>query len=206
MAERDDISPLSIKARIREVMAQYVRGVDHRDAAVLKSCYHADAYEMHHIFNGNAHEFAEWRARQTFRSHHMLSESATAIDGSRALVETPHTAVVHVDLEDQERSGVIEIATSGWYLDLFTERDGAWKISFQRVVSFSSSTRLIPRPAAAVPAPGPGEDGLAKRPDPFQLGFGLAEDRPVPGRIEDVAASIRAAYLAGIRSPGEVSN
>lgn len=184
----DETRTLIAKSQIHDVMARYVRGVDHLDADVLKSCYHPDGYEHHHIFNGNAHEFADWRVRQTFRSHHMLSECAITIEGERALVETPHTAVVQVAVDKDGQRGTIEVSTQGWYLDLFTERDGVWKIAYQRVVSFSTSTRFIP---AAPALPGQSsDDGTC-----FSAGFGLGNDRPAPSHVDDVASIIRDAFF-----------
>ncbi|WP_150291626.1 nuclear transport factor 2 family protein [Sphingobium estronivorans] len=190
-----DLRAIHIRSQIRAVMARYVQGVDHRDAALLKSCYHEDAYELHHIFNGPAHGFAEWRARQTFRSHHMLSESAVRIEGAVAYAETPHTALVHVDLDEGGLSGVIEVATHGWYLDLFSERGGEWKIDFQRVVTFHSAMRLIGSQASLSQGQAQGSVGGAPG-DPFALQFALGDERPEPSHVQDTAASIRAAFLA----------
>ncbi|MDE2442206.1 MAG: nuclear transport factor 2 family protein, partial [Betaproteobacteria bacterium] len=177
-----------VRQTIRDIMARYVQGVDHLDVAMLKGCYHEDAFELHHIFDGNAHDFAEWRVRQTFRSHHVLSESAILIDGSRAYAETPHAAIVHVDIDEAGHRGVIEIATHGWYLDLFSERDGNWKIDFQRVVTFHSAMRLIE-------APSPPAQGATTSGDPFALRFALDSERPEPRHLQDVAASIRAGFI-----------
>lgn len=180
------------QGEIRQVMARYVQGVDRRDAALIRSCYHADAYEVHHIFNGNAHAFAEWRARQTFRSHHVLSESAIRFEGDRAFVETPHVAVVHVDIATPEARGVIELRTSGWYLDLFTREDGAWRIKHRHVSTFELSERLIDPAAMIDPAE---SERLAS------LGFDIGSAAPPPSAVADVAEATRQRFLARLSGP-----
>ncbi|QIX26518.1 nuclear transport factor 2 family protein [Nocardioides sp. JQ2195] len=131
------------RCEIRDALARYVRGVDRLDAALIRSCYHPDAYEVHGIFNGNAYEFADWRVRQTFRSHHVLSESAIRINDERAFVETPFAAVTHVDIATPDHAGIIESRSDGWYLDLFTREEGRWAIKHRHVNVFARSQVLI---------------------------------------------------------------
>lgn len=175
------------RSEIRDVLARYVRGVDRLDAELIRGCYHADAYEVHGIFNGNAHEFATWRVRQTFRSHHVLSESAIKFDGDRAFVETPHSAVVHVDVESPAYNGILEARSSGWYLDLFTYEQGQWLIKHRRVCTFARSDRFI---------------DAGGQPDPVEnarlsaLEFDLPSAAPPPSATPDVAEAMRARFLA----------
>lgn len=175
------------RSEIRDVLARYVRGVDRLDAGMIRSCSHPDAYEAHRIFNGPAAEFATWRVRQTFRSHHVLSESAIRFDADRAFVETPHVAVVHVDIETPECTGIIEARSHGWYLDLFTRERNQWLIKHRHVSTFSRSTRLI---------------DAAIQPDPVEnarlsaLEFELPTAAPIPSAVSDVAEEIRIRFLA----------
>lgn len=189
------------RCEIRDVLARYVRGVDRLDVELIRGCYHPDAYEVHRIFNGNAHEFATWRVRQTFRSHHVLSESAIRFDGDRAFVETPHIAVVHVDIATPEATGIIEARSSGWYLDLFTREREQWLIKHRHVSTFARSDRLI----AAAGQPDPAENARLSA-----LEFDLPSAAPPPFVTPDVAEAIRARFLAdrggehpvGGRGPG----
>ena len=175
------------RSEIRDVLARYVRGVDRLDAELIRSCYHPDAYEVHRIFNGNGHEFATWRARQTFRSHHVLSESAIKFDGDRAFVETPHSAVVHVDIATPEHTGILEARSSGWYLDVFTREQEQWLIKHRHVSSFARSERFI---------------DAAGQPDPVEnarlsaLEFDLPSAAPPPFATPDVADAMRRQFLA----------
>lgn len=175
------------RSEIRDVLARYVRGVDRLDAELIRGCYHPDAVEVHGIFNGNAHEFAVWRARQTFRSHHVLSESAIQLDDDRAFVETPHVAVVHVDVDTAGCTGIIEARSHGWYLDLFTREQGQWLIKHRQVSTFARSSRLL---------------DAAGQPDPVEnarlsaLGFDLPTAAPPPSAIPDVAEAMRIRFLA----------
>jgi hypothetical protein len=188
LMDTQHIADVVAKSDIRDVLARYVQGVDHLDLDVLKGCYHPDAYELHHIFNGNAHDFAEWRVKQSFRSHHMLSASAITVQGARAYAETPHTALVHVDIDEPGYRGVIETTTYGWYLNLFSQRDGVWKTDFQRVATLHSVTRFVD------------ENSLLEAPasDLFKIGFKLADNPPPPTRLADVSEAIRARFIERI--------
>ena len=174
------------RIEIRDVLARYVQGVDRRDAALIRGCYHDDAFEVHHIFNGSAVAFAEWRARQSFRSHHVISESAISLDGARALVETPHVAVIHVDIAHPRFSGVIECRTSGWYLDLFTRERGEWRIKHRHVSTFELTERFVDHDSVIDPVE---HERL------LSAGFALAGLAPEPRAVDDVAEMIRARFL-----------
>lgn len=180
------------RSEIRDVLARYVRGVDRFDEELIRGCYHPDAVEVHRIFNGNAHEFARWRARQTFRSHHVLSESAIRFDGAQAFVETPHVAVVHVDLDTPEHSGIIEARSEGWYLDVFTHEQGRWLIKHRQVSTFARSSRLI----AAVGQPDPVENARLSA-----LEFDLPTAAPSPSAVADVAEEMRTRFLSEHAKP-----
>lgn len=187
------VSGCRARSEIRDVLARYVRGVDRLDAELIRSCYHPDAYEVHGIFNGNAHEFATWRARQTIRSHHVLSESAIKFDGDRAFVETPHAAVVHVDVATPEYTGIFEARSSGWYMDLFTLEQEQWLIKHRHVSSFARSDRFV---------------DAAGQPDPVEnarlsaLEFDLPSAALPPFAIPDVAEAMRTRFLARRGDPG----
>ncbi|KRF10454.1 nuclear transport factor 2 family protein [Nocardioides sp. Soil796] len=183
----NDIAEHHAHSAIRAVLARYVRGVDRLDADLIRSCYHPDAYEVHGVFNGNAHEFATWRVRQTFRSHHVLSESAIRLDGDRAFVETPHAAVVHVDLDTPEHSGIIEARSSGWYLDVFTREDDRWLIKHRVVNTFARSERLI----VAATQPDATEGARLSA-----LEFDLPSAAPAPSSVPDVAEAMRRRFLS----------
>lgn len=175
------------RSEIRDVLARYVRGVDRLDEQLIRSCYHPDAYEVHHIFNGNAHEFAVWRAQQTFRSHHVLSESAIHFDGEdRAFVETPHRAVVHVDVHEEDCQGIAELRSSGWYLDIFMRESGTWLIKHRHVSTFERSQRLIS-------PEGQPDQGLNAHLSALE--FDLAQAAPPPSHVADAAEGMRQAFL-----------
>ena len=174
------------RLEIRDVLARYVQGVDRRDAALIRSCYHSDAFEAHHIFNGSAARFADWRAGQSFRSHHALSESAITFDGDRAIVETPHIAVIHVDVAMPELRGVIECRTSGWYLDIFSRRDGEWRIEHRHVSTFELTERFVDSAAVI-------DSSAHER--LISAGFDLPRFAPDPIEIDDVAETIRSRFF-----------
>lgn len=187
----DRLEQMLARSEIRAVLAQYVRGVDRLDHDLIRGCYHPDAFEVHNIFNGNAHEFAAWRVQQTFRSHHLLSESAIHFDGDdRAFVETPHSAVVHVDVDEDDCRGIAELRSSGWYLDIFTREYGAWLIKHRQVSTFERSQRLISPE---------GQPDQAVNAQLSALEFDLPSAAPAPSQVADAAAQMRQRFLAKYR-------
>lgn len=129
---RDD---LLAKDEIREVLARLARGTDRRDAALIRSCYHADAVDDHGAFRGSPAEFAEWvpKALGIFASTmHVLGNIAIELDGDTARVETYCTAhhVYPADNPDGARDNVLGLR----YVDRFERRGGAWLIAHRLCV------------------------------------------------------------------------
>ena len=52
----NELGELMDREAIREVIHRYCQAVDRCDLALLKSCYHADGFDDHGFFAGNAHD------------------------------------------------------------------------------------------------------------------------------------------------------
>jgi len=126
-----------LKARqdIHDVLVRYCRGADRCDAAMMKSCFHDDAWDDHGFFRGPASEFAEQAARnlrERFLStkHYMTNESVE-INADEARSETYVLAILRMFKE----GAMFDITMSARYLDHFECRNGQWRIVHRLLVS-----------------------------------------------------------------------
>ena len=129
-----DAAEVAHRLAIFDVLAQHSRGVDRADEAILKSAYWPDATVEYGGFNGNAHEFCAMLPRSIrhfARTHHAISNTAIAIDGAVARVET---YVVANHYLAGTGGADTEMAFYGRYLDRMECREQVWKILHRRVV------------------------------------------------------------------------
>jgi ketosteroid isomerase-like protein len=120
------------KQAIREVMANYSRGIDRRDKALLLSCYHADALDDHGMFVGGPEDFYEWTDPshlRYFKTHqHIITNHTCSLEGAVA-----HTETYWMFAGMAEGDG--KLATfGGRYVDRLEKRDGQWRISARKCV------------------------------------------------------------------------
>ncbi|TVV76624.1 nuclear transport factor 2 family protein [Sphingomonas solaris] len=114
------------RQEIWEVLLRYGRGVDRLDRELLRSCYHDDAIDDHHVFAGSPDGFIDWAfedARATTVSyHHGVNNHSCELDGDDAHTETYYTYIGR----NKQPPHLLSI---GRYLDHFQRRDGVWKIA-----------------------------------------------------------------------------
>ena len=119
---------------IRAVLARYARGVDRADAALLKSCYHADAIEEHGgNYTGNAHDYVDGavpRIRQMGSMQHLLGSTHIDFEGDVAYVET----YVWTFARFANGTRSLDTFTGGRLVDRFERRNEEWKIAHRRTV------------------------------------------------------------------------
>jgi hypothetical protein len=148
-----DIASLVDRERIRDALSLYARGVDRRDWELVRSTYHADAYDDHGDYKGGVDGFIDWVSRRHAtidRSMHFLGNCLIEFFGpDRAFVETyfgvsqrmgPAAAESLKMLLGQgavDPGAGVEIKMLGRYADLFERRSGEWKTA-RRVVVFES--------------------------------------------------------------------
>lgn len=128
------IDAMLARDAIREVMAAYARAIDRADAALLKSCYFADAIEEHgSSFTGNAHEYVDVampRVRKMGVMQHLLGTSWIDQHADRAYVETYIWTFARFAKDGHD----YDTFTGGRLWDRFERRDGAWKIAHRRTI------------------------------------------------------------------------
>ena len=131
---------------IRNVVLTYCRGVDRMDRELVRSCYHADATEVHGSFTGTIDGYLDWVWRvlsRYERTQHFVGNLLIELRGDRAHAETYGIASHEGDAADPTKN----LAVGFRYLDRFERRDDAgWRI-VQRVAvtdwcrSWSPDTR-----------------------------------------------------------------
>lgn len=121
---------------IRQVLASYCRGVDRRDAELLRSIYHPDATDDHTMFVGPGVEFADFIVGSLdgveTTGQHQITTSYIEVDGDVARVESYYLSFHPLAVAGEDREKLLW--TGGRYLDRFEKRDGRWKIA-DRVVT-----------------------------------------------------------------------
>jgi SnoaL-like domain len=130
------------RQEIERVIHAYCRGIDRRDLALVRSCYHDDATDQHGSFFGSADEYIVWvdglLARYRFTTHALSQITIEFGDApDQAAVETYGISVHRGDPAKPHQN----LATSFRYLDRFERRAGVWKIA-SRVAIGEWSIRL----------------------------------------------------------------
>ncbi len=182
------LQELQDREAIREVIHRYCQAVDRCDLDMLKGCYHADGYDDHGFFAGNAHEFAEYVIpvlEQIDSSCHAITNTRIQLEGDRAACQS-QWSVVHRMRSDK---GFTDWWHQGRYIDVFEKRDGEWKI-LHRVIAndFDRWLDTIDLPALMSAALGKnavvrgcrGDQDLSFR------GFALLEHRPEKPGVDDL--------------------
>jgi len=126
---------LIAKRACYDALARYARGVDRCDPEVVRSTYHADAYDDHGGYQGDVDGFLAWvkaTVMDTFSATmHQLGNSLIEVDGDRAFAET--YAVAHHVLG--QLATPTDLIMGVRYLDRFERSGNDWKVA-HRVMSF----------------------------------------------------------------------
>lgn len=128
------IDDLLARQEIADVILRYARGIDRLDFDLVRSCYHADAYDDHGSFQGGVDDFIsmceKFLPRWTTTSHFM-GNMLIEVDGDVARAET--YAVAYHRREEEDGTGKDDIFGVR-YVDRFEQRGDGWKIG-HRVVA-----------------------------------------------------------------------
>ncbi|MFT4066524.1 nuclear transport factor 2 family protein [Paraburkholderia sp.] len=141
------------KEEIRESLCRYARGVDRGDWDLVRSTYHADAYDEHGDYVGGIDGFIEYLDRRFSdidNSVHFLGNSLIEFSGPDvALVETYFVSrrlrpASEVDGSIAGPEDAIARELWGRYVDRFERRNAEWKVAHRTVVreAFSSAVAL----------------------------------------------------------------
>ena len=124
---------LVAKQACYDTLMRYARGVDRCDPELVRSTYHADAYDDHGGYQGDASGFVDWvkpTVMDTFTcTMHKLGNCLVEVDGNRAFAET-YAIAHHVLGEAEEPSDMIMGIR---YIDQLEDRGTGWKISHRQL-------------------------------------------------------------------------
>jgi len=143
------LARLVAKDEIEGRMLRYARAVDRRDWALMRETFHPDA-EIHHAeykggVDGLVQVIAGRQANVTVTLHLLTNCLVEFAGPGTVLAETFLLAHQWLDREGARARGVevgaegLEIESWGRYVDVFTHRDGAWRVQ-RRVTVFESQS------------------------------------------------------------------
>lgn len=133
---------LADRADIYDCMCRYVRGVDRGNDDLMRSAYHADAYDDHVDYKGDVEGFIKWlghRFAPYVNSMHFIGNCFIEFAGpDLAFVETQYASRRLRAPTAEEASAIgphdmMMRQSWGRYLDRFERRDGEWRVA-RRVV------------------------------------------------------------------------
>lgn len=166
---------------IHDALHRYARGVDRCNWDLVRSSYHADAYDDHGMYKGGLDGFIDYlsgRHQTVDMSLHFLTNTFIEWVGQdAALVETyfisrklqkPGSDAGSGQMRtDAEIDGkILEGEILGRYVDHFTRREGEWRVLERVVVYESMRSTLVPDVALAseyTPARRDGDDPLERK-------------------------------------------
>ena len=129
----DDPETLAIKQACSDTLARYARGVDRCDPALVASTYHADAYDDHGGYQGDAAGFVAWVKPTVMDAFsctmHKLGNQLIVVEDGRAYAET--YAIAHHVLGDADVP--TDMIMGVRYLDELEDRGDGWKIADRRM-------------------------------------------------------------------------
>jgi SnoaL-like domain len=170
------------RQEIWSVLLRYSRGLDRLDRQVIRSCYHDDAIDDHHVFVGKVEDFIDWAFGYSLQCnivhHHGIGNHYCELDGDNAYSETYYT-FIGANLQPPH------LLSMGRYIDHFQRRDGVWRIA-NRVCVIEKHFDLLENHANSVegqdPRLGPLRPATRDRND-------LSYHRPVVPRRPPVGGS-----------------
>jgi hypothetical protein len=129
------LDELIAKQEIRDLMMRYCRGVNRMDMELVRSCFHADAWEDHGPYHGEASVFCDGLAeglRSFVFTFHFVGNSLIELEGDRA---THETYFIAYDRLPADGDGVEkDVIFGGRYLAVHERRDGGpWLIAERAV-------------------------------------------------------------------------
>lgn len=140
-ADRSMLETLVAREEIRELVLLYSRGVDRKDAALLRTLYARDATDTHgDSFDGGAEEYVQFLERafpyMRYSGHHVCNH-LISVDGDEGEGEV-YAIAYHVIPDG--KGGWLEDFGCVRYVDRYRKEDGRWRFA-QRVVSYDVRTQ-----------------------------------------------------------------
>lgn len=126
---------LADRQQIYAQMARYCQAIDRCDVGLLKSVFHADATVQFGIFDGNAHDFADYNIPfikdNLVVAWHRYSNVRIVLDGDRAVAESYMLGNATAAVPDV---GNINCPDAMRYADVWEKRDGVWRMASRALI------------------------------------------------------------------------
>jgi len=140
---------LIAKDEIRELVLLYSRGVDRKDAALLRTLYTRDGTDTHgDSFDGGAEDYVKFLEgafpHMRYSGHHVCNH-LISVSGDQGEGEV-YALAYHI-IPDR-KGGWLEDFMAVRYIDRYRKEDGCWRFA-KRVVTYDMRTT---RPFTAAPA------------------------------------------------------
>lgn len=148
------------RQEIQDCLFRYVRGVDRRNWDLVRSAYHADAYDDHGNYKGGIDGFIQSLVRRhetVEQSMHVVGNIVIEFDGPDGALleayfithqrlsplagEARHAYMRGAPLEPND---AVETEVVGRYVDRMTRKDGVWRIAHRTVVFEVLRGRIAP--------------------------------------------------------------
>lgn len=127
---------LIAKQACQDTLMRYARGVDRCDLELVRSAYHADAYDDHGGYQGDAEGFLAWvkpTVMDTFDcTMHKLGNCLVEVRGTQAYAET-YAVAHHVSGGAGDATEPSDLIMGVRYLDRLEDRGHGWKIADRRM-------------------------------------------------------------------------
>lgn len=138
------LATLLAKEEIRELGMLYSRGVDRKDAALLRSLYTQDATDTHGgTFDGSAEDYVTFLERSfpymRYSGHHICNHLIT-VEGDKGEGEI-YAYAFHIIPDG--KGGWLEDLRLVRYIDHYRKEDGRWRFA-KRLVTYDYASK---RPA-----------------------------------------------------------
>ncbi len=158
---------------LEELARTYMRGLDRRDATLLRSVFHDDATTHYGAFAGSPDEFLPYALGALSShevNHHLIGQVNLWFDDADGSPGTARGEVYFTAFHRLDRDGVrTDMVISGRYVDRYARRDGRWGMTHRtEIVDWARTDPTVDdymprRPHLVVGTPGP--DDLSYRID-----------------------------------------
>ncbi|MET0704571.1 MAG: nuclear transport factor 2 family protein [Mycobacterium sp.] len=130
----EDWADLTDREKIRDRLARLSRGLDRRDADLIRTSYWPEAIDDQGVAVTSVDDLVAWVVPgdpAVLATLHTLGQSLIELRGATALVETPVTAYHRIATGTEDR----DVVLGGRYLDRLEKRDHDWRILHRKLVS-----------------------------------------------------------------------
>jgi SnoaL-like domain len=130
----EDLNALLDREKIRDCLARLSRGLDRRDATLVRGAYWPDAIDDQAVAVSSVEELLTWVVPgdpAMILTAHSLGQSLIELRGATALVETYVTAYHRLSVDGSDR----DIVVGGRYLDRLQKRDQDWRITHRSLLA-----------------------------------------------------------------------